>query len=174
MHTLLAAADASLRPVLVVALNTGMRRGELFKLRQEDVDFQNRFVRVVDSKNGESRGIRMNQTLLATHQKIPKRLDSPYVFAGKTGKPRVDIKKRFATALRRVGIENLRFHDLRHTSASHLVMAGVDLATVRELLGHKSIDMTLRYAHPSPDHKRAAVQRLDTNMDTSKEQGVAA
>lgn len=71
------------------------------------------------------------------------------------------MKRSFKTALERAGIENFRFHDLRHTFASHLVMAGVDLLTVKELLGHKTIEMTLRYSHLSGEHKAKAVQVLD-------------
>jgi hypothetical protein len=69
------------------------------------------------------------------------------------------------------GIEGFVFHDLRHTFASHLVMAGVDLLTVKEFLGHRDIKMTLRYVHLAPDYKRAAIHRLDTSMDTSAYQG---
>ena len=108
----------------------------------------------------------MNQTLEQTLKRTARRIDSPFVFPGKTGNGLTDIKKRFKKALKAAQIEDFRFHDLRHTFASHLVMAGVDLATVKEFLGHKRIEMTLRYAHRAPDHKRAAVQKLDTYMDT--------
>jgi len=78
---------------------------------------------------------------------------------------RVDvISKRFKTICEKAGIKDFRFHDLRHTFASHLVMSGVDLRTVQELCGHKSFNMTLRYAHLSPDHKKNAVAILGRKM----------
>jgi site-specific recombinase XerD len=94
-----------------------------------------------------------------------RRIDVPYVFYDpKTGKPYKDVKRSFKTALRRSGIKDFHFHDLRHTFASHLVMAGVDLTTVKELLGHKDIKMTLRYAHLAPAHKKKAVEILDNTI----------
>ena len=143
-----------------------MRRGELFKLQWKDIDFRNQLVRVADSKNGESREIPMNRTLEDTLRGIPRRLDLVFIFPGKTGRGITDIKKRFKKTREAAQIEDFRFHDLRLTFASHLVMGGVDLATMKELLGHKRIEMTLRYAHLAPEHKRAAVQLMDTYMDT--------
>ena len=96
-----------------------------------------------------------------------RRLDVPYVFYDiATGKPYQDVKRSFHTALRRAGIRDFRLHDLRHTFASHLVMSGVDLTTVRELLGHKTLTMTLRYAHLAPTHKVKAVDILDKAINT--------
>jgi integrase len=128
----------------------------------------------VHTKNGEQRKIPMSDTLRATLQRVPRRLDSDYVFPGKAGHALVDIRKRFGRALTAAGIGGCVFHDLRHTFASHLVMSGVDLVTVKEFLGHKDIKMTLRYAHLAPDYKRTAIARLDTHMDTSHEKGVTA
>ena len=85
-----------------------------------------------------------------------------------TGKPYQDVKRSFNTALRRAGIKDFRFHDLRHTFASHLVMAGVDITTVKELLGHKTLTMTLRYSHLSPSHKVKAVEILDNTINGEK------
>jgi len=85
----------------------------------------------------------------------------------KNGNAIVDVKKSFTTALNKSEIENFRFHDLRHTFASQLVMSGVDLNTVRELLGHKDIKMTLRYSHLSCDHKMRAVGALDGRLVTN-------
>jgi integrase len=78
-----------------------------------------------------------------------------------TGKRFTDVKKSFGTALKKAGIVDFRFHDLRHTFASHLVMGGVDITAVSKLLGHKSLIMTLRYSHLAPDHLSQAVNVLD-------------
>jgi len=115
------------------------------------------------------RGLPMNdivyRTLLAT-----RRDDGPWVFCKKNGGPYGNIRKSFEGAKKRAGIVDFRFHDLRHTFASHLVMAGVDLKTVQELLGHKSFEMTLRYTHLSPDHKKAALDILYKRMVTIRSQ----
>jgi integrase len=174
MARLLDSADDVLSPVLIAALHTGLRRGELFSLTWRDVDFALGVIRVVETKNGERREIPMTDMLRATLQNLPRRLASDYVFPGKAGHGLVDIRKRFHRALQVADIEGFVFHDLRHTFASHLVMAGVDLMTVKEFLGHKDIKMTLRYAHLAPDYKRAAISRLDTYMDTRQQQGVTA
>ncbi len=81
-----------------------------------------------------------------------------------------DVKGFFETAQKNCGIFDFRFHDLRHTFASHLVMSGIDLKTVQELLGHKTMEMTLRYSHLSADHKRRAVEALSSKMGTLKAQ----
>ena len=86
-------------------------------------------------------------------------------FDPKTGKPYKDVKRSFKGACRRAGIKDFRFHDLRHTFASHLVMAGVDITTVKELLGHKTLTMTMRYAHLAPSHKVKAVAMLEQLHD---------
>jgi integrase len=171
---LLTVADATLRPIVIAALHTGLRRGELFALTWQDVDFKAGVIRVIYTKNGERRELPMTETCRETLQRIPRRLGADYIFPGKTGEALADIRKRFHTALRKAGITGCVFHDLRHTFASHLVMAGVDLMTIKEFLGHKRLEMTLRYAHLAPDHKRAAINRLDTSMDTrQKERGSA-
>lgn len=155
-----------------MAINTGMRKGEILNLKWENVDLKHGLILLDITKNGERREIPINETVRATLQALPRRLDIPHVFFNpKTGLPYRDIKGSFATALRRSKILDFRFHDLRHTFASHLVMANIDLTTVKELLGHKDIKMTLRYAHLAPSHKVKAVDVLDSTLnDTSTAQ----
>jgi len=154
-----------LRPIVVMALNTGMRKGEVLNLKWEDVDLGTRIIYVVNTKTDEKREIPVNTILYAMLVDLRTKSDA-YVFPNDAGEPYVDIRKGFRTATNKSHIKNFRFHDLRHTFASQLVMKGVDLRTVQELLGHKSIEMTVRYAHLSPNHKQAAVERLCQDMDT--------
>ncbi len=152
---------------MVCALHTGMRKAEVLNLkREENLDLKHGahgFILLKNTKNGERREIPINKTLRETLDGLIPRLDVPYVFYDPaTGKPYKDIKRSFNTACRRANIRDFRFHDLRHTFASHLVMAGWDVTTVKELLGHKTLTMTLRYAHLAPDHKVKAVEVLDS------------
>ncbi len=102
-------------------------------------------------------------------EEMPHSIESIHVFTDRDGKPYKSVKKSFSTVLRKAGIRDFRLHDCRYTYASQMVMNGVDLATVKDLLGHKSLTMTLRYAHLAPEHKRKAVNILDkvlTNNQT--------
>jgi len=158
---LINACDPHLKPIVITALATGCRRGEILSLKWVHVDLKHGFIHLEDTKNGERRDIPINDALAATLQNITRRLDVAYIFYDPSnGKPYGDVKKAFHSALRRAKIQNFHFHDLRHTFASHLVMAGVDITTVSRLLGHKSLTMTLRYAHLSPQHGMDAVQKI--------------
>src|SRR5262245_14841771 len=152
-------------PLVAVALHTGLRRAEQFHLRWEHVDFATSLLTVPRSKHGSARRVPMNDTVRDVLRSRPNRLKGEYVFPSSTGETPLDacnfVRRIFAPALRAAGIEGFRWHDLRHTFASRLVMAGVDLRTVQELLGHKTLAMTLRYAHLSPAHQLDAVQRLN-------------
>lgn len=165
---LLSNCSNHLYPIVIVAINTGMRKGEILSLKWHDIDFQRDVAHLLNTKSGEKREIPLNETAKRTLIAIPKHPDSPYIFCNKNGEPYGDIKKSFLTAIGKSGIINFHFHDLRHTFASHLVMSGIDLNTVRELLGHHSLDMTLRYSHLSPDHKKRAVDILGKRIDTFK------
>lgn len=166
INTLLDNCGGHLKPIVVVALNTGMRKSEILGLKWHDIDFKRNIIHLYDTKNGEKRDVPMNDIVKRALVAIVKNPDSPYIFYNHNNKQYGDIKKTFLTAITKSGIINFHFHDLRHTFASQLVMSGVDLNTVRELLGHKSLDMTLRYSHLSPDHKKRAVDVLSRQMDT--------
>jgi len=154
---LVAACGSAVRPVVIMALNTGMRRGEILDLRWENVDFKRRFIRVERSKNGRSRKVPMNSQLAAELGRL-RGNGTPYVFTQRAGERLKSIVTAFQTACRHAGIGHVRFHDLRHTFATNLVMNGVDLVTVKEILGHSDISMTVRYSHPSDERKMAAVE----------------
>lgn len=156
----------NLRPIVILALNTGMRKSEILNLKWRDVDYRRELIYLYQTKNGEKREVPVNEVVKTMLIKILKHPDSPYVFPNEVGKPFTNIRKSFFTALKKSGIVDFRFHDLRHTFASHLAMSGVDLNTIRELLGHKSLEMTLRYAHLSPNHKKRAVDILANQLNT--------
>jgi integrase len=149
-----------LKPIVITALHTGFRKSELLSLTGGDVDFQHRLIKVtaVYAKNGEARSMPMTEVLTETLNAI-RITGNPTGAIFRTGEeePCRDI----STAVRRAEISDFTFHDLRHTCVSRLVMAGIDLATVKESMGHKHINMTLRYAHLAPGHKRSAIAVLD-------------
>jgi|SRR3989339_21132 len=165
---LLAYCPAHLKPIVITALNTGLRRSELLNLTWADIDFDRHLIRVRQSKTGEPRYIPINNLLTETLQDVTKRINSPYIFGDESGTPYKSVRKSFDNALKKAGIKDFHFHDLRHCFASYLIMAGVDLRTVQELMGHKTITMTLRYTHLSPSHKQAAVNKLEGFMNGEK------
>ncbi|WP_338487981.1 site-specific integrase [Pseudomonas trivialis] len=152
-----------LKPMILLALNTGVRRGELFSLKWSDVNFATKTITVVGAtaKTSETRHIPANKEALATLQEWQKQGDAVgYVFAGQGGGRMEDVKSAWLKLLERAEIQGFRWHDMRHDFASRLVMAGVPLNTVRDLLGHSDIKMTLRYAHLAPGTKAAAVDLI--------------
>ena len=159
---LLAECPGYLRPIINAALHTGMRRGEILNLRWAEVDLDKRLILVKRTKSGQDRLIPINESLLEVLADLKHSNSSgELVFPNPaTGKPYTEVKKSFKEACKRAGITDLRFHDLRHTFATRLVAAGVDIVTVRDLLGHFSIRVTQRYTHPGQSQKVAAVELL--------------
>ena len=149
------------RPIVVTALHTGMRKGEILNLKWVDVDLRNRKITVINSKNNESRVIPINQTLHKELSNLFRNTNGEYVFPNREGLPFGHIQRSFSSALKRAKIEDFRFHDLRHTFGSYMVMQGVDLRTVQQVMGHKDIKMTMRYSHLSPEYVQEAMERLD-------------
>jgi excisionase family DNA binding protein len=159
---LLEASSEHLRPILIVAINTGMRRGEILNLRWRQVDLVKMLIKIEHTKSGKNRIVPINDVLYQELLKVKSHSEkSEYVFPNpETGLPFTEVKKSFKSACRRAGINDLRFHDLRHSFATRLLESGVDLITVRDLLGHFSVRVTQRYTHSSQDQKRAAVKLL--------------
>lgn len=149
---------------MIAVLHTGFRKSELLSLTWSNVDFRHRLITVeaAYAKNGEARSVPMTSMLTETLKTFRINGDpvAP-VFRARDGSWYRDISTAFATAVRRAEIVDFTFHDLRHTFTSRLIMAGVDLTTVKELMGHKHIAMTLRYAQLAPGHKRSAIAVLD-------------
>jgi integrase len=128
------------------------------------LDFRRRVVTVqaADDKNGDARSVPMNDVLTTTLQAITMTATPDgLVFRNRNGSPYKSFRTAFETAVKKAEVVDFTFHDWRHIFASRLVMSGVDLPTVQELLGHKDINMTLRYAHLSTGHKQHAVRLLE-------------
>jgi len=152
-----------LKPMVVVSLNTGMRRGELFSLTWTSVNFYSKTITVGGdtAKTSETRHIPMNAETFNTLKAWKDQSgESAFVFPGLEGGRMEDVKSAWLKLLKEACITGFRWHDMRHDFASRLVMAGVPLNTVRDLLGHTDIKMTLRYAHLAPDVKAAAVELI--------------
>jgi excisionase family DNA binding protein len=157
--------DASypvLRSIISVALHTGMRLQEILSLRWGQVDLSEMTLTAERTKSGKPRTIPLNAALREELSRL-KTQDGrgPYVFPNpRTGKPLTTVKTAFVATCRRAGVAGLRFHDLRHTFGSRLVERGVDIETVRSLLGHASIAVTQRYVHSTDERRRFAVEKL--------------
>jgi len=172
LRVLLEASSESLRPVVALAVSTGMRRGEILGLRWLDVDMVNHRVLLPQTKNGEGRIAYLNQSALAVLRSLPFGAETkPTDRLFQDGTPeRVSVA--FGRACRKAGIEDFRFHDLRHTAASWMRMSGADIHTVAQLLGHKDLRMAARYQHLSPAFLAEAVGRLDAVFGDLCYQGV--
>ena len=172
MKRLLIAASPELRPVLVIALNTGMRRGEILGLRWKDVDFVKGFVLIGDSKSGKSRRIPMNALVFETLHEMNRKRE--FVFENPDTRTAVkDVKTAFKGACRRAEIKGVRFHDLRHTAFTIMSDAGVDIVTISKIAGHSSIQMTIRYCHSTPENMKRAVDKLGEVFDETRKPPVS-
>ncbi len=160
---LLEHCDDKLRAIVLLAVNTGLRKGEIQNLSLNDVDFQSRVFKIERQKNQEVSRLPLNATAFGILLELKRNSTGERPF-------NYNFRKSFETAIRRSGVKDFHFHDLRHTFASWLVMAGIPIYTVKELMRHKDIKMTTRYAHLSPDHKTEAVRVLEnfkgSGMDT--------
>ena len=154
---------------LVLALSTGARQEEVMSLKYRQVDFKRRLISLLKTKNGETRAIPLVGTaydLLLERSKVRNLADDrifpPTGFAKKS--EYIDLYRPWRTAIKKAGIQDFRWHDLRHTSASYLIMSGVTLVEVSKILGHKTLKMVLRYAHLSEGHVVQTGEKLVTKL----------
>jgi integrase len=155
-----------LRPMILLSLNTGVRRGSVFGLRWGDIDFQSKTLtlRGDNVKSGKITRLPLNRAALdvleAWREQSANTAKADLVFPSSGGKEFDNVRKSWSGVLKAAGIKNFRWHDMRHDFASRLVMRGVSLMLVAKLLGHADMKMTMRYAHLSPEAGQAAVETL--------------
>ncbi len=148
--------------IIVLALSTGARKGELLNLRWNDIDFERRRMIFQQTKNGDRRRALLGEYALELLKKYHQNVgeNHPYVFPSKYGTP-MRVDRDFRVLLKQVGIEDFRFHDLRHSAASYLAMNGASITDIAEVLGHKTLAMVKRYTHLSDTHTRGVVERMN-------------
>lgn len=173
LDLLINSASLWLKLILIVLRSAGLRSKQLRELKLDYADYDNDLLTVLNTKGNGFYTVSMNDELNAAllflrdnyvspHDVISPRQDHQriYFFCNPDGKPITSFKTTFNKAVKRAGLKNVSPHTLRHTFASHLVMSGVDLPTIKELMGHKSIVTTMIYAHLSDEHKARAVKKL--------------
>ncbi|MCB1784202.1 MAG: site-specific integrase [Alphaproteobacteria bacterium] len=152
--------------IIVLALSTGARKSEILNLKWEDIDKDRTKIILHETKNGERRIISLSgyaRSLILEHEKV-RRIDTNLLFPSKTGKSPFNIKRSWHKAMEEAGIEDFRFHDLRHSAASYLAMNGATLAEIAEVLGHKTLSMVKRYAHLSEAHTSNVVASMNERI----------
>jgi integrase len=159
---LIASANTDLKRLLIIALNTGMRKNEILSLKWADVKFEGAYitVRAENSKSKRARNVPMNAAVLEAFRKLPK-WSRVYVFMNEeTGRQIRDFRTSFLGACKKAKIKGLRIHDLRHTAASKMIAAGVNIVVVSKILGHSDIKITMKYCHATPEDMQLGVDRL--------------
>ena len=154
--------------IVMLAISTGARKGEIMKLTWGDVSFEYRRIILRDTKNGETRSVPLAGAaydLMKGHSE-DHRTDTPLVFPRKgiNGNKPMSIREAWLTAVAESGVVDFRFHDLRHTAASYLAMDGASLAEIAEVLGHKTLQMVKRYAHLTESHTLGVVERMNQKI----------
>jgi integrase len=166
LHACQKAPYKAMHTIVVLALSTGARKSEILNLRWPDVDLARQQIILHETKNGERRVIPLTGhalELIKDHIKI-RRIDTDMLFPSKKADKPYEIKKSWEGALKEAGIEDFRFHDLRHSAASYLAMNGASLAEIAEVLGHKTLAMVKRYAHLSEAHTSSVVASMNERI----------
>jgi len=152
-------------PVILLGITTGARKMEIMGLRWSDVDLFAQRAVLHDTKNGERRGLPLVEPALTELKKLyATRRKSEFVFPSRDGMQPFDIKRGWDAVINAAGIEDFHFHDLRHTCASYLAMNGATMGEIAAVLGHKTLQMTKRYAHLSDEHSQSVVEKMTTKI----------
>jgi integrase len=150
-----------LKPFVLLALNSGMRRNEILGLTRRAIDWQNRMVTLEATKNGDARHVYLNETAFEALRSLPARIDTDHLFPFEPNQ----VSMAFRRAAKRAKIEDFRLHDARHTFASYQAMSGVQGRGLQVLLGHKDGRMTTRYSHLSDAYLRAAINKVNLGSE---------
>jgi integrase len=159
-------SNQQLYAIVVLALSTGMRKGEILNLKRRDVFLNEGFVVLDKTKNKERRRVPIisHAYEVLSYQLKIARLDTDYVFPSKDGKKPIDIKRPWEVAVLNAQLDDFRFHDLRHSCASYLAMNGASQRDLMEVLGHKTVQMTKRYSHLSDSHISSVVGSMNEKI----------
>ncbi len=155
-----------LYPIVVLALSTGARKGEILNLEWGDIDLQRKVAILHETKNDERRALPLAERSLEVVRELNKtrRIDTRYLFPSADGKRPIEIRQPWEEAVKKAKLKNFRFHDLRHSAASYLAMNGASLAEIAEVLGHRTLQMVKRYAHLSEQHTHSVVSRMNKKI----------
>lgn len=152
-----------LKGIVIVALNTGLRKSNILELKWEQVNFDFKFIEILENKGNKHIMLPLNDTLYNFFIKTPEVERIGYIFINpETGSPYKDIKKAWQTALKQAGIENFRFHDLRHTVGTRLAKENVPVNIIKEILAHSDVKTTMRYVHCTQGAKLDALNKLNS------------
>jgi len=168
---LLKLSPEQLKSIIIFAIHTGMRKSEILSMKWKNIDLEKREIKVDNTKSGKSRIVPINEELYVELLELKRKSgNSIWLFQNpKTENPLKDVKRSFKEACRKAGIQDLRFHDFRHTFASRLIEKGVDIITVKDLLGHSTVKITERYTHSNRNQKRNAVELLSGKKPKNRE-----
>lgn len=161
-------SNTYLYPIVALAISTGARFSEIMRLTWDNVSFDQRRIILKDTKNGSTRAVPLAGLAFDEMKALAKvkRIDSKLIFASRKlrGEKPISFRTAWETALKKAGVQNFHFHDLRHTAASYLAMNGASLAEIAEVLGHKTLQMVKRYAHLSEQHVLNVVERMNRKV----------
>lgn len=161
-----------LYPVVVLALSTGMRQGEIMNLTWDTVDLNQGRAILHETKNGERRAVAITGHALEMLKELKKvpRIDSNFLFPTKknTSQKPIDLRAPWEAVIKKAELQDFKFHDLRHSTASYLAMNGASLAEIAEVLGHKTLQMVKRYAHLSEGHTARVVASMNDKIFGNK------